>query len=332
MPGTLNPAATRSAISVRLAIACCALFVGCGDYDNGPAYSSRSQAVRIEQLLTGPHGTSAVAALSEQIAAEVNCITPDLLVRLQPNNNLTFHSRAVLGWMPQPARAALLAALAERPHQTLTLNSAFRTVAQQYLLKAWDPGSAAAVGESNHESGRAIDVADPASWKSTLERHGWLQNVAGDEIHFEHLASPDLRRYEVRAFQRLWNRNHPNDPLFVDGIVGEQTLTRIGLAPAEGFAIGACATTLPNRDAAPPDRDSGGRPLDSGVESDSTTRNTPDADPPPPPALSGCSAAGATTTPPPLLVLLLTWLIDDRRAKPIVHNNVTDQRGQRKRS
>ena len=52
---------------------------------------------------------------------------------------------------------------------------------------------AAAPGGSNHESGRAIDVGNWSAWVTILGDHGWAHDVPGDDVHFDHLASPDLR-------------------------------------------------------------------------------------------------------------------------------------------
>ena len=69
--------------------------------------------------------------------------------------------------------------------------------------------------------------------------------MPGDEVHFDHLSSPDLRGYDVLAFQRLWNRNHPEDLIDEDGLYGPQTAARLASAPADGFETGACSGTPP---------------------------------------------------------------------------------------
>jgi hypothetical protein len=124
------------------------------------------------------------------------------------------------------------------------VNSAFRTVAQQYLLYRWYQTGrcgisiAARPGRSNHESGRALDLANYSSVSSSLTSRGWSR-VAGDAVHFDHLASSDIRGQDVRAFQRLWNRNNPSDKISEDGAYGPQTEARLAKAPATGFALGA---------------------------------------------------------------------------------------------
>ena len=53
------------------------------------------------------------------------------------------------------------------------------------------------------------------------------------------------RGADVLAFQRLWNRNAPDDPIAEDGVYGPMTEERVKRAPAEGFGIGAsCASRL----------------------------------------------------------------------------------------
>ena len=129
---------------------------------------------------------------------------------------------------------------------SVQVNSAFRTVAQQYLLYQWNQlgrcgiTAAATPGRSNHESGRAVDLANYSSVISVMSAHGWAHDVAGDPVHFDHLSSPDLRGKDVLAFQRLWNRNNPRDRIAEDGVYGPQTAARIARSPAAGFRVGAC--------------------------------------------------------------------------------------------
>jgi MYXO-CTERM domain-containing protein len=43
----------------------------------------------------------------------------------------------------------------------------------------------------------------------------------------------------VTAFQRLWNRNHPEDVIPEDGVYGTETEKRVARSPVGGFARGA---------------------------------------------------------------------------------------------
>src|SRR5690349_21069820 len=74
--------------------------------------------------------TMVVRPLSEQIAEEVECMMPGLLVPFEEGNGITF-AGTVLPWIDAEARTDLLAAAAEGE---LQVTSAYRTVAQQYLL------------------------------------------------------------------------------------------------------------------------------------------------------------------------------------------------------
>jgi hypothetical protein len=217
--------------------------------------STVAQGATVESFVETGCSTEVVIELSRQIAAEVDCMMPGQLVELPADQGLVFTGAAVLPYASEEGRADLLAAAAAGG--PIEINSAYRTVAQQYLLYRWfEAGrcgitAAATPGESNHESGRAIDVANWPERVDVLEVHGWAQTVLGDEVHFDHLASPDIRGSDVHAFQRLWNANHPEDPLDEDGVWGPATEERLAASPAEGFPIGPSCD--PDRDPGDPD-------------------------------------------------------------------------------
>jgi len=189
--------------------------------------------------------TSVVLALSTQIAEEVDCIMPGQLVPFAETPQIQFSGSAVLPYISLAARTDLFAAAAAANGRVMNINSGFRTVVQQYLLFRWFQlgrcgiPAAADPGRSNHESGRALDLSNYSEWITTLGQHGWSHNVPGDPVHFEHLASPDIRGADILAFQRLWNRNAPDDQIAEDGDYGPGTEARVKMAPAEGFGIGA---------------------------------------------------------------------------------------------
>ena len=192
--------------------------------------------------------TDVVIALSRQIAEETDCLMPGQLVKFDAVPGITITGSAVLPYLGESARTDLYAAAADAGGTPMQLTSAFRTVVQQWLLKRWfELGrcgitAAADPGRSNHESGRALDVGNYSSWITKLEAHGWSHDVPGDPVHFDHLASADLRGADVLAFQRLWNRNAPDDRIAEDGNYGPETEARVKKAPAEGFGIGTtCA-------------------------------------------------------------------------------------------
>ncbi len=221
-------------------------FLGCAEPEE---LSTTMQAATVKSYETTSCSTAVVLGLSLQIADEVNCMMPGQLARFEPTATILFSSAAVLPYLDPEAQIALTKAALGT---TIRINSAFRTVAQQYLLRRWkDLGrcgitAAALPGRSNHESGRAIDVSNYAAVGSRLRSNGWDDNVAGDEVHFEHLSSPDIRGADVQAFQRLWNRNYPTDLIAEDGDYGPATESRLAKSPGEGFAIGAmCGTPTP---------------------------------------------------------------------------------------
>ena len=221
-------------------------FAGCAEPEN---LSETSQAATVKSLETTSCSTSVVLGLSLQIADEVNCMMPGQLAKFTPTANIVFSSQAVLPYLDLEAQAALTKAATGT---TIRINSAFRTVAQQYLLRRWkDLGrcgitAAALPGRSNHESGRALDVDNYTAVGARLRANGWSDNVAGDAVHFEHLSSADIRGADVQAFQRLWNRNNPTDLIAEDGDYGPNTAARLAKAPAGGFTVGAmCGTPTP---------------------------------------------------------------------------------------
>ncbi|HEX7841418.1 MAG TPA: M15 family metallopeptidase [Kofleriaceae bacterium] len=216
------------------------LLASCGV--DPPELGEAVSALSVGDFTTSTCTTAVVIGLSSQIADEVGCMSPSSLTRFTAGSGITITSNAVLPYLAANARADLMAV------GDVQVNSAFRTVAQQYLLLQWfNRGrcgitAAAAVGRSNHESGRAVDLANESARISAMASHGWAHDVSGDPVHFDHLASADIRGKDTLAFQRLWNRNHPGDPIAEDGAYGPQTEARLKMSPATGFAIGASCT------------------------------------------------------------------------------------------
>jgi len=213
-----------------------------------PSLGASTQASTVDDHVETSCSTAVVLELSRQIAGEVGCMAPGQLVSFAEGNGIEFAGAAVLPYLSEVARADLLDAVAAGGGRPLQLTSVYRTVAQQYLLYRWYQlgrcgiAVAATPGTSNHESGRAIDVSNHAAWIADLGATGWAHDVPGDDVHFDHARSPDLRGTDVLAFQRLWNRNHASTPIDEDGAYGPMTAMALARAPAEGFAIGpSCA-------------------------------------------------------------------------------------------
>ena len=167
------------------------------------------------------------------------------LSRLPQGGGISFVGSAVLPYLEPDAERDL------RAEANAQITSLFRTVVQQYLLyRWWQQGrcgiaAAATPGNSNHETGRAVDLSNWASVIGAMSAHGWAHDVPGDNVHFDHNASADLRGLDVHAFQRLWNRNHPQDVISEDGSYGPMTEARILRSPSGGFATGACGRATP---------------------------------------------------------------------------------------
>ncbi|HJZ86288.1 MAG TPA: M15 family metallopeptidase, partial [Polyangia bacterium] len=187
--------------------------------------------------------TSVVLGLSTQIANEMECMDPSALASFGEGGGITFTGSAVLPYLDPSAITDLQAAAADAG--SLQILSGFRTVAQQYLLYRWFQNgrcgisAAATPGNSNHETGRAVDLSNWSSAVGAMTAHGWSHDVPGDDAHFDHLSSPDLRGRDVTAFQRLWNLNHRNDTIPEDGTWNTTTESRLVMSPAGGFGIGS---------------------------------------------------------------------------------------------
>jgi hypothetical protein len=216
-----------------------ALVGACGLDASEPQISELASELSVGSFTTTSCTTAVVIGLSKQIADEISCTNPSHLVRFAAGSGITITSNAVLPFLAANARTDLQAV------GNVQINSAFRTVAQQFLLLEWHNlgrcgiAAAAAVGRSNHESGRAVDVANFSSRITAMANHHWSHDVAGDPVHFDHLSSADIRGEDTLAFQKLWNRNHTNDKIAADGVYGPQTEARLKKSPATGFAIGA---------------------------------------------------------------------------------------------
>lgn len=190
--------------------------------------------------------TASVKGLSFQIIEEGNCIEPGAFAPVTLPANASAGDNVFL-FIQQPARDKLVSVLKANAGKALSINSMLRTIAQQYLLWNWyQTGScgislAAKPGNSNHETGLAMDVQEYSSWRSTLEGNGFGWLGASDPWHFDWVGAGavDHRGLDILAFQRLWNRNNPNDPIAEDGIWGPGTESRMRKSPADGFSMGA---------------------------------------------------------------------------------------------
>lgn len=192
--------------------------------------------------------------LNIQLAAQMNCIRPGFFEPVSDVGNLDL-GPAANPFLQAPAAQALREAADERPEVTLSLNSSWRSVAQQHILKRWKGSCGIRVvadpGTSHHESGLAIDVPTETTrdFRDHLKREGWVwycdatnggrTRGCRDRPHYTYKRSgEDLRSLNVLAFQKLWNHAHPDDPIQESGHYNRATARRLDKAPLEGFAAG----------------------------------------------------------------------------------------------
>lgn len=124
----------------------------------------------------------------------------------------------------------------------ITLNSAFRSSAEQFVLYQWYQAGqcgitlAAPPGQSNHEGGRAIDTSYPDYWEPVLAQYGWVHSYPeSDPVHFDYPAAADFNSDNLLAFQTLWNNNNPNNQITADGQYGKMTEKALYYTPCGGW-------------------------------------------------------------------------------------------------
>ena len=210
--------------------------------------SQGSEAVTggtVEQAIANSCGTASVKGLSLQIIAEGNCISPGAFSKIPARANVSYGSGA-FPYLEKPARDQLVASLDAHKTTHMTINSMLRTIAQQYLLYRWGSANRCGInvvakpGNSNHETGLAMDIGESSTWRSSLQGHGFKWFGSSDAMHYDYTGSGSVshKGLDVKAFQRLWNANHPTDKISVDGGWGPQTEARMKKAPAAGFPSG----------------------------------------------------------------------------------------------
>jgi len=258
------------------------------DENIGRVSSPLAANATVAQAASTECATVAVKGLSVQLVEQIQCLRPSTFMKIDNTPGLAL-GVSVFPYLQTSAAKALVAAQKARG-VTMSINSAVRTLAQQYLLYRWYQtgrcgiGLAASPGTSNHEGAIAIDINDNAGWRTSLQGKSFRWLGASDPVHYDFIGggTVDLKGLSVKAFQRLWNTNHPTDLIVEDGDYGGATASRLAQAPANGFAKGAdCINAAPAPDAGP--TEPGKTPLGN---SPSTSPIIPDAteegdDPPP---------------------------------------------------
>jgi hypothetical protein len=188
--------------------------------------------------------TAFVRGIDKQILAAFQKLRPNALVPVDSPQIVWS------GWGKPVLQGAvandLLSALTTKPSIKLRINSAWRSVADQYVLSNCSNGNAtASPGLSNHLDGTAVDL-NPAMSKqqcnvlagsnsqvdvasvhpefgAAMQAKGFLwygsdklgASACGDPPHFDHVAenSSEMRSVGMQAFQNLWDQYNPADPI-----------------------------------------------------------------------------------------------------------------------
>jgi hypothetical protein len=214
-----------------------------GEEDELGSLSAPTQTVW-SAATTGACSTAVVRGLAEQLVEEVECMRPGTMARIDGLPGVSLGA-ATFPYLQRPAADALGRAAAGR---SMTLSSALRSTVQQFVLYTWYRRGrcthvvslAAPPGRSNHEAGLAIDVPSYSAARTPLGAQGFRWLGGSDPVHFDYTGgAADLRYLSVLAFQRLWNRNNPGDPISEDGAWGPQTEARMKVSPSAGFVRGS---------------------------------------------------------------------------------------------
>lgn len=185
--------------------------------------------------------TSVANGLTSQLVAELNLMGVSFET-LSDTNRFRCSSPC---YLQRSARDALAAATISKDDY-ITINSAYRSSAQQYLLYRWNASGLCPLpkvttpGKSKHEGGLAIDINEKllSYWKTALESQSWAWFGPNDTVHFTYTGSgamPGVPKQNLLAFQRLWNTNNPSDLISEDGGYGTETATRFDRSPCSGW-------------------------------------------------------------------------------------------------
>jgi len=100
-----------------------------------PGDGKMDGASSVQSVAASTCSTAPVRGLSIQIAEEIRCLAPDLLVPLSEGPSIRFQSDAVLPYLTSETKDALLRAAPQIG--VVQINSSLRSVAQQFLIKKW---------------------------------------------------------------------------------------------------------------------------------------------------------------------------------------------------
>ena len=186
--------------------------------------------------------TSVCSGLTSQLVAELTGMGFNFTSIKSSTYSGSIHCSSPCEPYLQGSAATALLNAAKSKNDYITLNSAYRSSAQQFLLYQWYSkgqcgiGLAAKPGQSDHEGGRSIDTSNYSYWKSTLQNYGWSWSYgSSDPYHFDYFNAKDLSAQSLKAFQNLWNRNNPSSKIDADGIYGPSTASALSRSPCSGW-------------------------------------------------------------------------------------------------
>ena len=208
-----------------------------------PTTNTPQSGPTVDEQILSQCSTIAVKGLSLQLIDQMNCEDPGVMKSFEGDANFTYGA-VVFPFQQGPATDALKAAAASRAG-AMPISSALRTLPQQFLLYEWyqrglcNANLAAAPGRSNHNGGLAVDIGDSSTWRTSMRNRSYIDNVSGEPWHFyfSGAGGKDVRNLSVLAFQKLYNRNFPENAISEDGLYGPQTEGALKRSPANGFTL-----------------------------------------------------------------------------------------------
>ena len=181
--------------------------------------------------------TVPVAGLSKQLVEELNCMEPGLMTALQETKWLVFSDSVRAIPFLQTSAANSLYKVVEEGQRRMTIDVGIRTLPQQLLRYEWRDKDHNGIGgmggcnipkaakppSSNYLNGTAVDVWEAESWVAVMNKHGFKPRFnlhgSGARTYFNFETGRDVQTLAVKAFQRLWNRFHPEDEIEVRSLV-----------------------------------------------------------------------------------------------------------------
>lgn len=181
--------------------------------------------------------TAIAAGLTSQLVAELNLMGISFAALDDPARFVC--STPCVPCLETAARDSLASATAS-VGDFITLNSAYRSSAQQYFLYSWWLGGVCDIpiadipGTSRHEGGLAVHTNFYSFWSSTLSSYSWVWAGSEDAYHFRY-AGGGVEPQSLLVFQGLWNRDNPSGTISENRVYVSNTAARHSAAPCGGW-------------------------------------------------------------------------------------------------